>query len=171
MCYTGIETDGKVIYEITKDAMFQQSKLIDDEVSHGIYKKFLSKRVNDFTIYMGCRPVGCDFISALSYAKKFYLLGTDSTSETVYYKAIAYGKGAQRARTELEKLDLELLDLQSAVDNAVRIIYKSYDPLKDKEFRIQMSFIDVATDFKARKVEQDVIDSFVEKYKDLSVDE
>jgi 20S proteasome subunit alpha 7 len=171
MVYTGLLSDGGYIYQYVKDGIYSEAKdMEEEEVSPGVYKRVLSENLNIFGTYMGCRPIGCNFMSAIAYRGEFKLLGGDPTSKTSFYKGYAMGKGAQRAKTELEKLDFDNLGMQDAIDSCVRIMYKSYDPLKDKEFEVEMGCISVDTGYLFKEISCNDLGPLIEKYKDISID-
>jgi len=68
------------------------------------------------------------------------------------YRACAAGKGRQAARTELEKLDPEVLSTEEALDHAVRIIHLSHDEAKDRPFVVEASWIGPASSFRHQQV-------------------
>lgn len=167
---TGLQSDSIFVTKTIKDNIHNEASKLDILVTAASYKRTISELIAHFTKKNGVRPIGCAFISAI-YDGDFHVLSTDSTSYTQECVGTAVGKGMQRARTELEKLDLIDCDLNQAMNNAVRILYKSYDPLKDKSFTIEMGYMNRETEGKMVIVESDYLNDIVDAYKDLSVDE
>ena len=89
--------------------------------------------------------------------------------QVVEFIASAIGKGSQRAKTELEKLDFDF-DLETAVDNAVKIMYLCHDSLKDKDFVIEAKYIDKDGMGEMKDVGKEMLDRYVEVHNSLSVD-
>lgn len=160
---------------------------IRNEISGNDIKKAVSYSASIFTKYYGMRPIGCHImfghseknipVDGASSCKigpdqktkliKTRLFVTDCSSLTKEVKAYAIGKGTSRAKTELEKLDIGSLTLYDAIDQAIRIMYKCFDPLKDKPFLLEVA---VLTD-KHREVEKSVVEEIAKNYKDLNVDD
>ena len=61
------------------------------------------------------------------------------------YKAWAVGKHRQAAKTEIEKLKLEDLDMQQLVKETVRILMTVRDEGKEKTQRIEMGWVGAHT--------------------------
>ncbi|KAF7682897.1 putative proteasome subunit alpha type-7 [Astathelohania contejeani] len=171
MTYSGLMTDGEHIYQCIKHDVFNYMENMEEHVSPGMLKKLLSGVMSIFTRYFGCRPIGCNFIFGLLYDKNYNLLCCDPSGDVGFYKAHAIGKGATRAKTELEKLEIDNLSVEDAIDHAIRILYKSYDPLKDKEFEIEVSILSENTNYVFKKVDAAIINNIADKYKDLSIDD
>merc|ERR1711917_29785 len=72
------------------------------------------------------------------------LFTSNTTSLTKEVVAYAIGKGTNRAKTELEKEinNFATMNLQDATDLAIKIMFKSFDPLKDKEFIFEIGNFD-----------------------------
>ncbi|KRH93292.1 20S proteasome, regulatory subunit alpha type PSMA3/PRE10 [Pseudoloma neurophilia] len=158
-------------------------------ISANEIKNAISASVHDFTIYYGVRPVGCHLMfghsekikkmdgeSACKIKNqtnqneiKTRLYVTDCSSLTKEVHAYAIGKGASRAKTELEKLnaDFENMKPLDAIDHSIRIMYRCFDPLKDKPFFLEVALM---TD-KIQEVDDDVVTEISEKYKDLNMDD
>lgn len=99
---------------------------------------------------------------------KLSLFVTDTSSKTREVRAYAIGKGAPRAKTELEKIDTVGLDRRGLIDNSVRILYKCFDPLKDKPFELEIGILGA---YGYEEVAEEEYGEFVEAYKDLNVDD
>lgn len=131
-------------------------------------KKVISMHCSEFTRYYGCRPLGVNMLSAVNDSGRYTLYVTDTSSKTREVRGYAVGKGAARAKTELEKINIEELSRKRMIDNAVRILYKCFDPLKDKPFEVEIGILDRSG---YREVPREEYIEFVEAYKDLNVDD
>lgn len=95
-----------------------------------------------FTLYSSVRPFG---ISTILFGldddlgPQIYLI--EPSGAYWGYRGAALGKGRQLAKTEIEKLDLDTLTLDQAVNEAARIVYKCHDENKDKDFELEMAWI------------------------------
>lgn len=184
---TGLLHDLEPVKTRTSDRLWL-SENYRYKISANEIKMAFSQAAHDFTIYYGLRPIGCNFMFGHS-EKKVKIDGesscqinkqsddqivtrlfvTDCASVTKEVRAYAIGKGTARAKTELEKLnsDFHNMTLLDAIDHSIRIMYKCFDPLKDKPFFLEVA---VLTD-KIREVEDDLITEIAERYKDLNMDD
>lgn len=167
---SGIPSDAIYIKDRIKSDVLDQINQIEDKISHNMLKRTISANLNIFTRYMGCRPIGCNFITAMKCRNDYKILLTTCNSQSIFYKACSTGKGSSRAKTELEKLEFDDMSLAEMADNAVRILYRSYDPLKDKEFDIELCYMADDTFNEMKEVDRKILYELVEKYKNLSVD-
>ncbi|KAM0687444.1 putative proteasome subunit alpha type-7 [Conglomerata obtusa] len=171
MTYSGLLTDGGCLFEYVKNSLHGEMLTMEELISPGRLSYQVSEFLSYFNTKHGCRPVGCSFITGLVYKNKYYLVKSEPTASSLFCEGTAIGKGMQRAKTELEKLDLEEMSFESAVENGVKILYQSYDPLKDKDFEIEMCYVGIESGNEIANVDKEMINRFVEKYKDLSIDE
>lgn len=167
--YTGLLTDGNFISLELKKTIISTAKYFN-EITPKNLKNYFTDLVSLFSRTYSFRPVGCKFLSAMSYENNFYLILTECDSKSTFYKAYAIGKGSLRANTELELYDFSEMEIDELADHAVRIMYGCYDPIKDKEFDIELYYMTVGTDYKMVEVKESDLEILVEKYKDLNVD-
>lgn len=171
ICASGILSDSFYIFDrISQNISDHLSNTEENSLSRNFLKMNVSSIVHMFTRYMGIRPVGINLISGMFHNNEYQVLVTDVTSKSTFFKGYAIGKGSTRAKTELEKVVDDNLSVEEMEDHLVRIMYKTYDPLKDKEFDIEMWFMNEKTEFKMKEVEYERVYDLVEKYKDLTVD-
>jgi len=110
---------------------------------------------------------------------KTILFTTDCSGHTRTVNSYAVGKGSNTAITELEKLmassrqsgenDSLYLNftVEEALDHGIRILHKCFDPLKDKEFDIEVGIL--AKQY--RTIPDDEIERTRQPYLDLNVDD
>lgn len=170
MCYTGVLTDGVLIHSVCKKAVRDFKSNFDSEISAQYFKKILAEYLYIFTSNIGVRVIGASFFTIVKEKEDYKLLFADPTGKVSKWKACAAGIGERRAFTELEKLDLENLSIKEMVDEGIKILYKSYDPLSDIKFEIEVGQIGIETNGEFERVKSDEISRIVEKYKDLSID-
>ncbi|KCZ77699.1 hypothetical protein H311_01285 [Anncaliia algerae PRA109] len=168
-CFSGLLTDGQFISAGIKRQIINFVKL-NEEISAKAVKGFISEYVSIFTRYFNTRPVGCNFITGMMNDGNYHILLTDCTSKTHFYKACAIGKGSVRARTELEKNNYDDMEVIDLAENAVRIMYRCHDPIKDKEFDIELCYMNESTGYKMVEANETELNVLIEKYKHLSVD-
>eukprot|EP01135_Chromosphaera_perkinsii_P005020 Nk52_evm18s310 gene=Nk52_evmTU18s310 len=113
--------------------------------------------VQVYTLYGHVRPFGCSVMLG-SYEHdepQLYMIEPSGTSWGYYGCSI--GKGKQAARTEIEKLKLDEMDMKTAVKEVARIIYTVHDSIKDKEFLLEMSWVGKNTNGIHKPVPEDII--------------
>ena len=81
------------------------------------------------------------------------------------YYAHACGKGRQSASSELEKLKLDEVSCDDAVNHIAKIMHRAYDEGKDKEFELEMSWIRESTGFKHSLIDRKIVTAAEEKAK------
>lgn len=98
--------------------------------------------VQAFTLYSSVRPFGLSsIIGGIDKERGPQLFVIEPSGMFWGYNGCAIGKGKQFAKTEIEKLPLDTISMQEAVEEVARIIYKAHDDAKDKEFELQLSWI------------------------------
>ncbi|KAK6090404.1 hypothetical protein P3W45_000501 [Vairimorpha bombi] len=167
---SGIETDLIYVNSNLKDNLIEEKHKNNMDISFECLRNQIVNLVQMFTRYSGVRPLGINILSCIKYNNDYKILQTDCSGKSLFYKSAVIGKGARIAKTELEKLRLEEMSIDDLVENGIRILYKSYDPLKDKPFDIEVGVMcdDSNGEFLRLKYEQ--FSGFIEKYKDFSVD-
>lgn len=170
MTYSGLLSDGLYIFNSVKNDVLRHLETFEETPSPNILKGFVSQVVSVFTRYFSARPVGCQFVTGSFYNGKYRLLVTDCYSKTNFVKAFSVGKGASRANSELEKLEFTDATIEQMADDAVRILYKSYDPLRDPLFDIELVHLDETSQYNVAEFDSNFLASLVEKYQYYSVD-
>jgi 20S proteasome subunit alpha 7 len=94
-----------------------------------------------YTLYSSVRPFGASVLLAHKDELGPSLYMIEPSGLHFGYSACATGKGKQAAKTELEKLTLDGLDLRQAAKEAARIIFCIHDATKDKDFDLEMTWI------------------------------
>jgi len=136
----------------------------------------LSLYFQAYTLYSSVRPFG---LSAL-------VAGWDSPADPskaatgspqlfcvepsgVYwgYRGVAIGKGRQLAKTEIEKLKLDELTAEEALQEAARIIHLVHDEAKDKDFELELSWISPASGYKHKTVPKELADKAEARAKEI----
>ena len=121
-----------------------------DTYGHRILPNVLASRLALYAHYftMGhYRPFGCAALSAGYDADmqvpELYMV--EPSGQCLKYYACAAGKGAQAARTELEKVlnsrQERGITCLEAVDELARILHIIRDPSKDKPFELEMGWL------------------------------
>ncbi|WFD17983.1 proteasome endopeptidase complex [Malassezia caprae] len=102
----------------------------------------LALYVQAFTLYSSVRPFGASaIVGGVDAERGPQLYVIEPSGMVLGYHGCAVGKGKQFAKTEIEKLALDELSMEQAVDEVARIIYKAHDDAKDKEFELELSWV------------------------------
>ncbi|KAL0487665.1 proteasome subunit alpha-3 [Acrasis kona] len=101
----------------------------------------VAMHVHQATMYWHLRPYGvCALISAYDeQGPQLFMVEPSGTSWG--YHGCAVGKAKQAARTEIEKLKFTEMTTREAVKEVARIIHLVHDPVKDKDFELELSWV------------------------------
>jgi len=122
--------------------------------------KYLTDRVamymHAYTLYSAVRPFGCSLIlgSYENSGPAMYMI--DRSGVYNGYLGCAIGKAKQAAKTEMEKLKLSDMTCEELIKEAAKIIYIVHDPVKDKSFELELSWVGAHTKGLHQKVPDDV---------------
>lgn len=164
---TGLLSDTIFFNHIVQGDILQE-KNYTEHISAGSIKRIISRHASEFTRYYGCRPLGVNILSAVNDTGVFTLYVTDTSSKTREVYGYAIGKGAARAKTELEKIKISELSYEQMIDNSIRIMYRCFDPLKDKPFELEIGFLGKDG---YKEVPREKYAGFIDAYKDLNMDD
>lgn len=167
---SGIETDLWYVNKNLKERLVNEKNDYELDISFENYRSQLVDIIHIFTRYNSARPLGINILSMIKYKDEYKICKSDSSGKSVFYKSTVIGKGSRIVKTELEKLNIEELDIKNMVKNAIRILYKSYDPLKDKPFDIEVGIMADETNGEFIRLKHEEYAEFIEQYKDYSVD-
>jgi len=137
----GLLADARAIVDVARN----EAANFRGEYGVPIGCKFLSERVANYlhaySLYSAVRPYGCAVIVA-SYLDRKPAMHVISPSGHIYGSfGAAIGKAKQNAKTEIEKLKLKELTCKQLLKEAAKIIYMGHDPVKDKKFELEMSWV------------------------------
>jgi 20S proteasome subunit alpha 7 len=171
MAASGMLSDAVYVCENIKSLVMDYKKKFEEDPGHQIVKMYARESVHPFTRFMNTRVIGANFLTAVHKEGDYRLLHTDCTGRTVCYKANSIGKGSRRAKTELEKVYADGMTIEEMIDNGVRILYKTFDPAKDKDFDIEIGVMSSETNGTMHKLSHEEVRMYTDKYSHLSVDE
>ncbi|KAG0442175.1 putative proteasome subunit alpha type-7 [Dictyocoela muelleri] len=168
---SGLLSDTKWPLQEIKETLIYHKKYFGSEIDKEIIKSKFTSITSIFTKTFGLRVLGVNFLLALNYKDEYHVLSSDCTSKMRAYKSWAIGKGASRAKTELEKIDLEQLSDKQAIEEGIRIMYLTHDPLKDMPFEVEICSITKDNDNQIKWLEKNEFEEFVQKFQELTVDD
>ena len=173
-CYvtaTGKECDIIYIVTIMKDIARQYKKMYNEEISGEYLKVQTNSIMNYFNSQIGARVLGCELIIMKKEKEAYNLYLVENDGSILRHKGCVIGSMQRRGKTEMEKINWANLSLEEMVDQVVMTFYKCYDPMVDKEFKLEIGVMGQETDGKFVRINQEDIDKYVEKYGDLTVDD
>jgi len=171
MSYTGLLTDGALIYSICKNSVRDYISNFNSEITTNYLKKIMSEYVYMFTSNLASRVVGASFFTILRDDGEYSLLQTDCTGKVTKWNACAAGKGERRASTELEKLELGNMTLNHMIDQGIKILHMCHDPITDLSFVVEVGYMGDDTNGEFVRADPSKIAEICEKYKDISVED
>lgn len=160
----GLTADGKHLAGRARD----EAANFRDNYKQAVPVKTLAERValyvQAFTLYSSVRPFGiATMVGGVDAHRGPQLFVVEPSGVFWGYNGCAIGKGQQFAKTEIEKLALDTLSMQEAVEAVARIIYKAHDDAKDKDFELQLSWIGPETTYRHEPVPKALHDEAVRK--------
>jgi len=147
----GMSADARQLVARARSEAHQYTSSYGEEVPPGLLAERLGLFVHAYTLYGSIRPFGCAvLLGCVDKDTKAPSLFCIEPQGMVYkYKGTAVGKGKQAAKTEIEKLFLNLgddLTCEKALVHVAKILHKVHDE-KDKEFELEASWISPASNY------------------------
>lgn len=133
-------------------------------------KDRLGAYVGAYTCSSAVRPFGASLLLA-AYDESPALYMVEPSGAAVGYHYIAAGKGKQAAKAELEKLNSSTMTCREIVKEAARIIHMVHDEVKDKGFRLELSWIGEFTNGEHQLVPDDIYKEAEQYAKDSIADD
>jgi len=140
------------------------------EIPIKVLKDRIGAYVGAYTCSSAVRPFGASLLLA-SYDEAPALYMIEPSGAAVGYHYIAAGKGKQAAKAELEKLKSSTMTCREIVKEAARIIYTVHDEVKDKGFRLELSWIGEFTNGEHQLVPEDIYKDAEQYAKDSIADD
>jgi 20S proteasome subunit alpha 7 len=171
MAITGYAADGRQIVHRARD----EAQNYKETYGHAIIPSVLANRLalymHYFTIHGSLRPFGSTAILAAydEDVKSAELYMMDPAGLCMRYFGCAAGKGAQAAKTELEKILSKRgsagISCAEAVNELATILYTIRDPSKDKPFELEMGWLCEGTGWKHSLVPAELVAAADERAK------
>lgn len=159
LAFSGLNADGRALVQIARDEAQSYTQQYDRPIPLKMLNDRLSAYLHAYTLYSAVRPFGIGLIIAgwtEQTGPEMYML--DPSGLALGYLGCAVGKAKQSAKTEIEKLKLSEFTLEQATTEAAKIIYQVHDELKDKEFKLEMSWVGEQTRGVHKLLPNDVFD-------------
>lgn len=165
LAVTGFVADGRQVVNRARD----EARNYKDAYGHDIVPSVLANRlanyVHFFTTHGALRPFGCASILA-SYdedIKNHELYLVEPSGLCFRYFGCAAGKGANAAKTEVEKVLQRAgtsgteITCREAIKELARIMYVVRDASRDKPFELEMGWLCEETGWKYSSVPNDLV--------------
>ncbi|EED44479.1 26S Proteasome core subunit-alpha-3 [Enterocytozoon bieneusi H348] len=173
-CYitgTGLDPDKIFIIEQLKDIAKDYKKNLGEDITGEYLKVCLNNLIIQFNSLMNARVLGAEFIIMKKEHNDYLIYLVKNTGSILRYKGAVIGSIERRAKTELEKIDLEQFSLEEMIEAGIRTFYKCFDPLVDKEFTLEIGIIGDETNGAYYKLQPQEMEKYISKYCDLTVDD
>jgi 20S proteasome subunit alpha 7 len=137
----GLIPDGRNLVSRAKLEAAEYLKTFGIEISGQILAERLSIYVHAHTCHWGARPFGCCvLISSYDNDNKYHLYMLETSGNFYEYFATSNGKGRQFIKAEVEKDNFVIRNknVQEGLNEALKIILKSYDGEKETEYDVSV---------------------------------
>jgi len=145
---SGLLADGRIIVDIARQEAVNYRQQFDRPIPLKMLNDRLSSYIHAYTLYSAVRPFGVSCILASCdpiTGPEMYMIEPSGSSYGYY--GCATGKAKQAAKTEIEKLKLADLDMEGLVVEAGKVVYQVHDELKDKLFKMELSWVCDLSDY------------------------
>eukprot|EP01033_Poteriospumella_lacustris_P004770 gene4770-3425_t len=163
MVVTGYASDGRQIVNRARE----EAQNYKDTYGHNVIPSVLANRlslfVHYYTLYGSVRPFGSSSIVAAydEDVKEPQLYMVEPSGACFRFFGCAAGKGANAAKTEIEKLLNKQgsagISCREAVKELARILQVIRDPAKDKPLELEMGWLSAETNYVFGHVPKDLV--------------
>jgi len=171
LTFAGLSADARALVGRCRSEAKNYKQFYHDPIPARI---FLNERISPFmqayTLYGHLRPFGVSLIVGTWDKDGPQLHMIDPSGLSYGYYGAAVGKGKQAAKGELEKLKFTELTVRQAAKEVAKIIYQVHDEVKDKEFKLELSWICAESKFQHQMVPKDVHEE-AEKFAKAALEE
>lgn len=146
LAFSGLNADGRAVVQIARDEATNYRQQNDRPIPLKQLNDRLSSYLHAYTLYSAVRPFGVSIIIAAWTAEtgpEMYMI--DPSGLALGYYGCAVGKAKQSAKTEIEKLKISEQTARQLASEASKIIYQVHDELKDKDFKLELSWVGEGT--------------------------
>lgn len=160
---TGNSADGRQIVNRAREEAINYNDTYGSKIVPSVLANRVALYFHYFTTHGSLRPFGASALIA-SYDEDLKipeLYMVEPSGMCLRYFGCAAGKGAQAARTELEKILSRRAEAgitcREAVQELAKILYIIRDPSKDKPFELEMGWLCAESQFKHALVPADLL--------------
>lgn len=141
--YTGYTQDGRAIVPVAEDECSNFKDYYGESIPPHVLAERIAMYMHLHTMYGGYRPFGLGVLVTAfdELEEKAFLHMINTAGVTYRFYGAAIGKGRQGATTELEKLDLDNLTCEQALEQLATIILLLRDEPKGKPFVLEAGWL------------------------------
>lgn len=163
LTFSGLQADARALVERAREESRGFRKFYGSDIPTPILAQRLGYFIQYYTLYSFIRPFGCSIMigNYQEIEQKAHLYMIDPSGVSLGYHACVVGKHSQNAKTELEKLKLDDITVKDAIDAIAKIMYTVHDEVKDKEFKLEMSWICSESNYKHTLIPDEIVDKAV----------
>jgi len=157
LAFSGLNADGRAVVQIAREEAQTYRQQYDRPIPLKTLNERLSSYLHAYTLYSAVRPFGVSVVIAdwsEENGAEMYMI--DPSGLSLGYLGCAVGKAKQSAKTEIEKLKLGELTCRQLTGEAAKIIHQVHDELKDKDFKLELSWVGKDTKGKHQLVPAEV---------------
>jgi len=141
IAFAGLVADARQLVTRARQEARSYRSTYGDSIPAKVLAERLSMFVQQYTLYASIRPFGCAILLGAFDKRGPQLYMIEPSGVSYGYFGVAIGKGKQAAKTEIEKLRLSTLTAREAIVEVARILHSVHDPVKDKEFELELSWV------------------------------
>lgn len=169
---TGVMPDAKALIARARQEAAQYLEWYGKEITAKVLSDRVAQYVHAHTLYWAVRPFGSSVI----------LTGFDNGQPRLYmiepsgnyfeYLSCAAGKGSQQCKTEIDKLDLPNLTVDSALYQITKMLIKSREEGSEKRTEIELAWFCESNNYQFTPVPKDIVHAVEERArKDIEAEE
>eukprot|EP01113_Clastostelium_recurvatum_P049610 TRINITY_DN921_c0_g1_i2.p1 TRINITY_DN921_c0_g1~~TRINITY_DN921_c0_g1_i2.p1 ORF type:complete len:249 (-),score=71.52 TRINITY_DN921_c0_g1_i2:130-876(-) len=155
--FAGLMADARQLVNKAREEARSYKNMYDEPVPARTLNERMSQYMQQHTLYGSVRPFGCSILLGVYDKKGPHLYMIEPSGVSYGYFGVAIGKARQAAKTEIEKLNLSNLTAREALVEVARIIHSVHDPIKDKDFELELSWLCEESGRKHQVVPKDLL--------------
>ena len=164
--FTGVIPDARNIIGRAR----QEAAAYEENYGKQIPSRVLAERIASFihiyTLYGVYRPFGVvTILASVDSDQTRHLYMIEPSGQFFEYYASTAGKGRQVVKTELDKLDLANLNCRESVYHVAKMLHKTHDEAKDRQFELEITWICQESNFETQFVPADLLEAEEERAK------
>lgn len=160
LAFSGLNADGRAVVQIAREEAQNYRQQYDRPIPLKILNERISSYLHAYTLYSAVRPFGVSvIIAAWSEEGGAEMFMIDPSGLSLGYFGCAVGKAKQSGKTEIEKLKLSEMNCRQLTAEASKIIHQVHDELKDKDFKLELSWVGKDSNGKHQIVPADVYEA------------
>ena len=164
---TGVVPDGRALVTRARQEAAGYQQNYGGEIPGHVLVDRVAQYMHAHTIYGGVRPFGVlAALGAVDRGKaRLYML--EPSGNYCQYFACSGGKGSQTCKTEIDKLNLQAISCEEALEPLAKMLLKVYEENRDKRYELELYWMTEASGFRFEEVPKDLRKTVEQRAKDL----